>query len=359
MRVVPSTSSAAQGLAAAAARPARRRPRTGTPAPALRVLPPAFHRLCRRWRARPYTGTDVVESTAHEDMLRSLRQLRDWLQRFPQICCVAGWRASSSTRHRRRWRATGRLRCSPAPPNQIKLSGTCRVNRAWLACAKSSGHWNLTQRCVFPDGFRWVRHWRLAESLYARDTCSIAVARCRGRTFDHPDGRGWARCFAPTGAPHWGKLQSGAQELCPAPSTLARLSGSARAPGPQRPHAQRTYARSSVYPQPPEPAKGPHAHPLSRRTTSNSWAQAWPVRVTGTPGAPMASPCRIFPEPVGCLAAGEALLPHPRHRPRSATRQRRWPVVANIHQRGLRIVAVPSEPGLVARGVVRIRRAQA
>lgn len=164
----------------------------------------------------PYTGADVVESTAaDEDMLRSLRQLRDWLQRFPQLRrWVAGKLIDPSQTEMARNRSFALL--STHRPTKFNETEWHVPREQGIACVRQVIQ-TLEQRndVYFPMEFRWVRGdsaW--LSPFHARDACSIAVHAAVGEPFDYLTAELGPVFRAHGGRPHWGKLHNlGAQEL--------------------------------------------------------------------------------------------------------------------------------------------------
>ncbi|MEW9898745.1 D-arabinono-1,4-lactone oxidase [Chitinivorax sp. PXF-14] len=185
----------------------------------------AAHDLARQHRHfefyyLPFTGyaaaicNDLSDSdsvlrppSADEDMLHSLRQLRDYLGRFPDL---------------RRWVAQKLIdpqQTEEARDRSFKLLSTsrptkfneseCHVPReAGIACVREVIR-KLEQRneVFFPLEFRFVKAddaW--LSPFYQRDSCSIAVHAAAGEPYDYLVGE-----IAPIfrkyeGRPHWGKL---------------------------------------------------------------------------------------------------------------------------------------------------------
>lgn len=157
-----------------------------------------------------HAGSEVqMPPSQDEDMLRDLRQLRDWLGKFPQL---RRWSAAKLidadlTEHatNRSFRLLSNLR--PTRFNETE----CHVPReAGIACVREVIR-TLERRneVFFPMEFRFVKAddaW--LSPFYRRDSCSIAVHAAHGEAYDYlmSEIGPVFRKFA--GRPHWGKLHN-------------------------------------------------------------------------------------------------------------------------------------------------------
>jgi FAD-linked oxidoreductase len=157
-----------------------------------------------------FAGNEVqMPPSQDEDMLRDLRQLRDWLGKFPQL---RRWTAAKMidadlTEHatNRSFRLLSNVR--PTRFNETE----CHVPRdAGIACVREVIR-ALERRndVFFPMEFRFVKGddaW--LSPFYQRDSCSIAVHAAHGEPYDYlmSEIGPVFRKFA--GRPHWGKLHN-------------------------------------------------------------------------------------------------------------------------------------------------------
>lgn len=163
-----------------------------------------------------YAGDDVADGTsADEDMLRSLRRLRDWFQHVPQLRrWVAGKLIDPAQTEMARNRSYALL--STHRPTKFNETEWHVPREQGIACVRQIIQ-TLERRneVFFPMEFRWVRAdnaW--LSPFYGRDTCSIAVHAAVGEPYDYLISELSPVFRAHDGRPHWGKLHNlGAPEL--------------------------------------------------------------------------------------------------------------------------------------------------
>ena len=144
-----------------------------------------------------------------EDMLRDLRQLRDWLGKFPQL---RRWTAARLIDPDLTEEATNRSFKLLSNTRPTRFNETeCHVPReAGIACVREIIK-TLERRneVFFPLEFRFVQAddaW--LSPFYRRDSCSIAVHAAHGEPFDYLMSE-LGPVFRKFGArPHWGKLHN-------------------------------------------------------------------------------------------------------------------------------------------------------
>ncbi|HYD81391.1 MAG TPA: D-arabinono-1,4-lactone oxidase [Paucimonas sp.] len=156
----------------------------------------------------PYDGYEVVAPPSQdEDMLRDLRRLRDWFEKFPQL---RRWVANklidpnlSEEAKNRSWRLL-----STSRPTRFNES-ECHVPReAGIACVSEVIR-ALEKRndVFFPLEFRYVKAddaW--LSPFYQRDSCSIAVHAAHDEAYDYLMSDIGPIFRKYDGRPHWGKL---------------------------------------------------------------------------------------------------------------------------------------------------------
>ncbi|MDM5176118.1 D-arabinono-1,4-lactone oxidase [Massilia sp. DJPM01] len=157
-----------------------------------------------------YAGSDIqMPPSQDEDMLRDLRQLRDWLGKFPSL---RRWSAAKLidadlTEHatNRSFRLLSNVR--PTRFNETE----CHVPReAGIACVREVIR-TLERRndVFFPLEFRFVKAddaW--LSPFYQRDSCSIAVHAAHGEAYDYLTSEIGPVFRKHGGRPHWGKLHN-------------------------------------------------------------------------------------------------------------------------------------------------------
>ncbi|MDQ1833131.1 D-arabinono-1,4-lactone oxidase [Massilia scottii] len=157
-----------------------------------------------------YAGSDIqMPPSQDEDMLRDLRQLRDWLGKFPQLRRWSAARLIDAdlTEHatNRSFRLLSNVR--PTRFNETE----CHVPReAGIACVRDVIR-TLERRneVFFPLEFRFVKAddaW--LSPFYQRDSCSIAVHAAHGEAYDYLTSEIGPVFRKHGGRPHWGKLHN-------------------------------------------------------------------------------------------------------------------------------------------------------
>jgi FAD-linked oxidoreductase len=157
-----------------------------------------------------YAGNDVhMPPGQDEDMLRDLRQLRDWLGKFPQL---RRWSAAklidpSLTEHatNRSFRLLSNVR--PTRFNETE----CHVPReVGVACVRDViAALEKRNEVFFPLEFRFVAAddaW--LSPFYRRNSCSIAVHAAHGEAYDYLMSEIGPVFRKYGGRPHWGKLHN-------------------------------------------------------------------------------------------------------------------------------------------------------
>jgi FAD-linked oxidoreductase len=155
-----------------------------------------------------YQGSDVVRpESGDEAMLHDLRQLRDWIGRFPDLRRWLAKKlidpAQTEEARDKSWKLLSTAR--PTKFNETE----CHVAQAdGIACVREVIQ-KLERRndVFFPLEFRYVKADQAWLSpFYQRDSCSIAVHAAAGEAYDY-----LVSDIAPIfrkyqGRPHWGKM---------------------------------------------------------------------------------------------------------------------------------------------------------
>lgn len=155
-----------------------------------------------------YAGSDVVHpQSGDEKMLHDLRQLRDWVGRYPDLRRWVAKKMIDPAMHEEARDRSWKLLASPRPTKFNESE--CHVpSELGIACVRDVIR-KLEQRndVFFPMEFRFVKAddaW--LSPFYQRDSCSIAVHAADGEPYDYLVSE-----IAPifrkyNGRPHWGKL---------------------------------------------------------------------------------------------------------------------------------------------------------
>jgi FAD-linked oxidoreductase len=157
-----------------------------------------------------YAGNEILmPASQDEQMLRDLRQLRDWLGKFPQL---RRWSAAklidpdlTELATNRSFRLLSNVR--PTRFNETE----CHVPReAGIACVREVIR-ALERRndVFFPLEFRFIKGddaW--LSPFYKRDSCSISVHAAHGEPYDYLMSDIGPLFRKHGGRPHWGKLHN-------------------------------------------------------------------------------------------------------------------------------------------------------
>lgn len=155
-----------------------------------------------------YHGSAVERpESGDEDMLRDLRRLRDWLERFPDL---RRWVARKLIDPNQTETARDRSYLLLSTQRPTKFNETeCHVPReAGIACVREVIQvLERRNEVFFPLEFRFVQAddaW--LSPFHRRDSCSVAVHAAAGEPYDY-----LVRELGPVfrkyqGRPHWGKL---------------------------------------------------------------------------------------------------------------------------------------------------------
>ena len=180
------------------------------------VLPFTGYAACIR--LDPYQGSDLsLPNSADEDVLGDLKQLRDWLGRFPRLRRWAAQQLidpqlTESARHR-----SHRLLSSVRPTRFQETEWHVPRERG-LACLRAVvDRLEQHNEAFFPLEFRFVQGdgaW--LSPFHGRDSCSIAVHAAVDEAWAYLIDDFTPIFRAHQGRPHWGKLHRlGAVDLAP------------------------------------------------------------------------------------------------------------------------------------------------
>lgn len=157
-----------------------------------------------------YAGNDIqMPPSQDEDMLRDLRQLRDWLGKFPQLRRWSAARLIDADLTEQATNRSFRLLSNVRPTRFNETE--CHVPRdAGIACVREVIR-TLERRneVFFPLEFRFVKAddaW--LSPFYQRDSCSIAVHAAHGEAYDYLMSELGPVFRKHAGRPHWGKLHN-------------------------------------------------------------------------------------------------------------------------------------------------------
>jgi FAD-linked oxidoreductase len=157
-----------------------------------------------------YAGNDVqMPPSQDEDMLRDLRQLRDWLGKFPQLRRWSAAKLIDPTLTEQATNKSFRLLSNVRPTRFNETE--CHVPRAaGIACVREViATLEKRNEVFFPLEFRFVAAddaW--LSPFYQRDSCSIAVHAAHGEAYDYLMSEIGPVFRKYGGRPHWGKLHN-------------------------------------------------------------------------------------------------------------------------------------------------------